>query len=134
MFGKKKKNQDTDNDGIDDDYEKSIGRHDANNKPHHPIRAFNLGNQSYSKNGIVGIHHDTLTNKLTGLKPIKMSGGKKNVKLSLDMKEPKYDGINMKKIKVPKAEMKEPKRFSSTFNSDYIEAHLNKMLKKRKRG
>jgi hypothetical protein len=134
MFGKKKKNQDTDNDNIDDDYEKSIGRHDAENKPRHPIRALNLGNQTYSRSGIIGIHHDLLSNKLGGkMKPMKMSG-KRDIKLTLSMKTPKYDDKPMKNIKVPKAEMKEPRRFSSTLNFDYVEDHLNRMLKKRKRG
>jgi hypothetical protein len=135
MFGKKKNKyygRDEDRDLADDGLEVDANAHDRENRPRHPIRALNLGNQTYSRNGIIGMHHDTLTNKLTSLKPMKSSKSK-NIKLTLDMKEPKYDGINMKTIKVPKAEMKEPKRFSNSFSFDYVEDHLNRMLKKRKR-
>jgi hypothetical protein len=137
MFGRKKgkyEGMDTDKDNLDDQYEVDINRHSKDNKPYHPIKSFNIGKHTYSKDGVIGIHHDHLRNitKPFGTNGVTVKGGK-SVKLTVDMKQPKFDGTTMKTIKVPKAEMKEPKRFSSTFSEDYINERIKRILGKKKK-
>lgn len=83
--------EDTDQDGLNDGYERDIGIHDRNNKPLHKIPHINVGgNLPKGRNGIIAIHHDNLDH----IASRKMS-------LSLDIKTPKLRGYDVKKAKMP---------------------------------
>jgi len=138
MFGKKNKyaGRDEDKDRLDDGYEVDVGRHDDHNNPRHQGKALTFSPNVYNHNGVLGIFHSGLTNNLTRANKLvllkKMKKGKsRDVHLRVDFKAPTYDDKPMKSIKIPKAEMKSPKRFDSNFSMDYVNNHIKRMLKKR---
>jgi hypothetical protein len=130
--------RDDDRDLADDGVEVAMSLHDEHNHPRHQVKHMEFSPAMYNHNGVLGIYHSgmdnnlTRANKLTTIRKIKL-GKKKNIVLSVDMNEPRYDGTKMKKITIPKAEMKEPARFNSNFSMDYVNNHIKKMLGKKKK-
>lgn len=137
---KRKKFQDTDGDTLDDAWERDVGWHDENNKPLHPIKHINVGGTLSSVNGILAISHDHLDSTihhigekeerrfcLTIPEPRKLS-------MSLKMKNPKMSGFDVKRVKIPSAELDDTrmKVNESTFDEDKINKRIHRILKKKK--
>ncbi|RPI37372.1 MAG: hypothetical protein EHM53_10830 [Methanoregulaceae archaeon] len=142
---KKRRDQfeDTDGDGPDS-VERAMGIHDSDNKH---VRHFNIGGSlKTGSNGTIGIFHQNLKSsigssgkmslKINEPRAIKMSlPDKGKTKLSVNMKNPSIKGFDIRKISIPESKLndKRIKTPISSFSEDYINAHLDRILKKYKK-
>jgi hypothetical protein len=132
--------QDVDADNLDDQYEIDVmKRHSPDNKPHHPIKHFNVGGLLNSNGAIIEIHHDNLSSthnhKLNPGKMVLTMREPRPMSLKLDITIPNLNGMDMN-IKIPSAVMDDSRIKSHkihSFNEDWINRKINRILNKNKK-